>query len=225
MPFCSGSDEDEDAAAKARRLTERLRPAAADSAATATRGSAGAAVQQPAERDHAPQTGASAPQDGERSTQAAQTPGRKVSSGRISLGGALAAAQRNGGTAMAPQTDAADAPNVLTFVRQQQASVADRDWLFGGAHDGPGARSEPPAESDGKRSAAASTSRKGSRNDAMTQGSGAERREFIRAKKFSGEDLCSLLAELHGPRPLLAARARVTDHASVYTVGLLSRTW
>ena len=187
FPCCSGSDEEEDAEAKAQRLSERLRPATGGSASAATRSSAGAAAQQTAQRADPPQTEALAPPDG-MSTHAAQTPHGNMSSGRISLGGAIGAAQRKAGTSSAPQTAAADVPNVLSFVRKQQASVADRDWLFGGAGDGPGDDAEVPEQTTGERSAAASGSQRARRESHTTPSSSTEHREFIRAKKFSGEE-------------------------------------
>jgi len=191
---CSWSDEEEDAEAKAQRLTQRLQPAAAGSAPAATRSSAGAAAQQQAERAHPPQTEASAPPDDQQSTHAAQTPHGKVSSGRISLGGAIGAAQRNGGTALAPQTAAAAVPNVLSFVQKQQASVADRDWLFGGAGDGPGGHVDLPEQPAEMRSAAASRSQRARRVTGTAPSSSTEQRDFIRAKKFSGVDSVSARA-------------------------------
>ena len=75
-----------------------------------------------------------------------------------------------------------------SFVRQQQASVADCDWLFGGAGDGPGDRAEGPAEPAEKRPAKSSRAQKATRDAGTGASSTTEQREFIRAKKFSGED-------------------------------------
>ena len=81
---------------------------------------------------------------------------------------------------------------MLSFVRKQQASVADRDWLFGGAADGPGDGAEVPEQSAKLRSAAAGRSQRARRDTGtIPSSSSTEHRDFIRAKKFSGEDSLS----------------------------------
>jgi hypothetical protein len=189
---CSGSDdEDEDVEAKAERLSERLRAADGGSPSAATgsprqcRGRltdrANAVTEAAAVRDE----GAA---NGTEPVKGAQVKGRKASSGRITLFEGSAAVEPAGQRAIATQVTSAALSGVLADVRQHQASMADRDWLFGGADAGPGDAADAPASQMGKQAPKGSVARKGSRNSGeAAPNASTEHREFIRAKQFSGE--------------------------------------
>ena len=192
----SGSDdENEDTEAKAERLSARLRTADAGPASVATDRPRRARGQL-RERGEASSEAAVGREEG--AVTGAQrldgaTRGREATSGRISLFEASKAVERDGQRRVGSTQAAsdADASAVLHDVRQHQASVADRDWLFGSADPQSGGVAEVPAESAVRQAAKDSVSHKGQRKGAAASSVSTEHREFIRAKKFSGGPLTS----------------------------------
>ena len=199
MDACSGSgDDDEDIEAKAERLSQRLRAADVNPLPSAT-GSHQRSRRQLVQGDGA-LTEAAAGRDGSAAigsepVNGAQRTGRKITSGRVNLFEASVAVERDGQRAAATQlTSAADVSGVLADVRQHQASVADQDWLFGGADVGSDDTADVPARPAEKQAPKSSAGRKGADSGAVAPSVSTEHREFIRAKKFSGEPPATLAA-------------------------------